>query len=89
MVVGFHVDDLLMICKERSMIDAIIAYLLTCVTNVTVHYEAQQTYLGMLISREDDNTVSVSMDGYIDKVLKVYDLSDRYNCKISPTRQYL
>jgi hypothetical protein len=88
MIVDFHVDDLLTICKVRSMIDAFIAYLLTCVTNVIVHYEAQQTYLGMLIGREDDNTVSISMVGYIDKVLKVYDLSDRCNCKISPTRQY-
>lgn len=75
MVVGFHVDDLLMICKDRSIIDDFVAYLFTCFTNVTVHYEAQQTYLGMLINREGDSVVSVSMDGYIDKVLRVYDLS--------------
>jgi len=74
-VVGFHVDDLLMICKNQSVIDDFVAYLMTCFTSVTVHYEAQQTYLGMLISKVSDNTVSVSMDGYIEKVLKVYDLS--------------
>ena len=81
MVVGFHVDDLLMICKERNMIDDFIAYLLTCVTNVTVHYETQQTYLGMLISKEDDNTVCISMDGYIEKVLMVYNLSEDQTVK--------
>ena len=74
-LVGFHVDDLLMICKNQDVIDDFVAYLLTCFTNVTVHNEAQQTYLGMLINKVSDNTISVSMDGYIEKVLKVYDLS--------------
>jgi len=75
MIIGFHVDDLLMICKNKKMIDDFIAYLLTCFTNVTVHEGNQQTYLGMLITKELDGAISVSMEGYIEKVLKVYELS--------------
>ena len=75
LIVGFHVDDLLMICKDKKMIDDFVAYLLTCFSNITVHDGVQQTYLGMLITKEMNGTVSVTMEGYIDKVIKIYGLS--------------
>jgi len=75
MIVGFHVDDLLMICKSMKMIDNFVEYLLKCFTNVTVHKGVQQTYLGMLITMEEDGVVSVSMEGYINNVIDEYNVS--------------
>lgn len=71
----YIVDDLLMICKNKKMIEEFVDYLLTCFSNVTVHNEVQQTYLGMLITKEIDGGFSVSMEEYIEKVIKVYELS--------------
>ena len=73
-IVGFHVDDLLMVCKNKNLISHFIAYLLGKFTNVTVHEGRQQTYLGMMINMEEEGVISVSMDGYVSSVLDMYDL---------------
>jgi hypothetical protein len=73
-IVGFHVDDLLMVCKDKNLISHFIAYLLGKFTNVTVHEGKEQTYLGMMIKMEEDGVISVSMDGYVASVLDMYNL---------------
>jgi hypothetical protein len=73
-IVGFHVDDLLMVCKNKKLISHFIAYLLGKFTNVTVHEGQEQTYLGMMIKMEEEGVISVSMDGYVSNVLDMYNL---------------
>jgi len=74
MIIGFHVDDLLMVCKCKEMIDNFVKHLLNNFNNVTVSEGKEQTYLGMLINITE-GYISVSMEGYIQNILSMYELS--------------
>ena len=69
--VCLYVDDLLITSRDSVMINRTIDVLKAKYTTLTVHDGKHHNYLGMSLTfRNDSKTVSISMEGYINDLLK-------------------
>ena len=71
-----HVDDLLFSCVDEYAIDDVIAQLREKYTEVTVGEDMKAlSYLGMVFDFTDPSKVRITMDKYVEDVLKLYEVT--------------
>ena len=69
-----HVDDLMITCCEDSTIEALLAGLTDKYKTLTVHRDKVHSYLGMTWDFSVACKVKVTMEGYVDDILKSYEV---------------
>eukprot|EP01042_Synura_sphagnicola_P036724 gene36724-biopygen22090 len=70
LTVVVYVDDLLITSEDNGAIDAFIDFLKRKFGTVTEVRGAKHSYLGMLFDFSDSGRVSVSMEGFVNDILK-------------------
>jgi len=69
--VVIYVDDLFITCKNKDAIDDLIALLESKFESVTSNHGTKHSYLGMVWDFDTDGQVKVSMEGYVEDLLKL------------------
>lgn len=72
--VCIYVDDLMISCQDQEDIDEVIQHLKDRYKTIKIKDEKVISYLGMIFDFSDDGQVKVSMDGYVQDILKGYDV---------------
>jgi len=72
--VCLHVDDLMITCRQDATIDTLLAGLTSKYKTLTVHRGKVHSYLGMTWDFTVARKVKVTMEGYVEDVLKLYDV---------------
>jgi hypothetical protein len=70
--VCLHVDDLMITCRQDATIEALLAGLTSKYKTLTVHRGKVHSYLGMTWDFTAAHKVKVTMEGYVDDILKSY-----------------
>ena len=68
--VAFHVDDLLITCKDINAIEQLEGMLKKSFSSITVNKSKNHSYLAMNINICDDGSINLDMCAYIKKVLE-------------------
>jgi hypothetical protein len=84
--VGIYVDDIMVTCSNQSMIDETLDLLKQTYQTVTVHEGKVHSYLGMTFDFSTEGKVKITMDGYIQELLKTYAITDT---AATPATQHL
>jgi hypothetical protein len=71
----FHVDDCMLTCTEERLLDEVVNKLIATFEGATVHRGVKHSYLGMEFDFSVVGEVSVSMSGYVDKILKEFEVT--------------
>ena len=77
-----YVDDLLITCVNKDVIDYVVNYLHYTFKTITVNHGDNHSYLGMDITIVD-NKAELSMKGYIDQLLQQYGINTGVNTPAS------
>jgi len=80
--VCFHVDDLMITCKNEATVDMVIEKLREEFKTITVHDGPVFSYLGMTFDFAQDGKVKITMEKYIEDVIDPFKLTLR-NRKIN------
>lgn len=80
-----YVDDLMITCTNAAIIDHVVKQLTGVYDTVKVHRGDKHSYLGMLLDFSDPGECNISMDGYIDEVLRTYGVSGTVSTPATPT----
>jgi hypothetical protein len=72
--VAVYVDDLLITCKSQELIDEILEKISARFPDVKVSTGSKHSYLGVAIDLSTDGKVKLSMSGYIEEIMKLYDV---------------
>jgi hypothetical protein len=75
--IAVYVDDLLVTCKQQSLIDEILSKVKSKYPDVKVTSGAQHSYLGVSIDFSTRKKVKLTMDGYTRDVLQLYGVSSK------------
>jgi hypothetical protein len=70
-----YVDHLLITCKESGVVDGVLNKLKDEFKELTVRRGKQHDYLGMSFEFEPDESVKVSMDGYVKDIITEYEVT--------------
>ena len=73
--VTLYVDDLMMTCASEALLGSAIAEVQSLFEGSTVHRGKLHSYLGMVFDFTLDGSVSVKMDGYVDDIIKEYEVT--------------
>ena len=68
--IALHVDDLMITCKNKAIIDMVVADIIGVYKDVAVRRGTVHPYLGMTFDFSKDGKVQVSMDGYVTDLLE-------------------
>jgi hypothetical protein len=82
----FHVDDLNISCVLEGPIDCVISALRQKFRAISVHRVAVHSYLGMTFDYRTRGQVKVTMQGYVDSILDMYDVQ---GAATSPATEHL
>jgi hypothetical protein len=77
-----YVDNLLITCVNKDVIDCVVNYLEVVFKAITVHHGDSHSYLGMGITFIVDKA-NLSMKGYVDQLLQQYDITKGVNTPTS------
>jgi hypothetical protein len=70
----FHVDDLNISCILDGPIECVVTALRQKFGEISVHRVAVHSYLGMIFDYRTRGQVKVTMQGYVDSILDMYDV---------------
>jgi len=76
LLIGFHVDDLLIICNDEDLKISFLKYLRSRFESIVVHDEQKVSYLGMIIDNESIGHISINMSAYEDKILEFFPVKE-------------
>ena len=88
-----HVDDLMITCKTKSVVDEVCNSLRAKFTTINENRGKIHPYLGMIFDFSSGHDVSITMSGYVNDVLKEYEVTktaktpaanDLYDIRDSP-----
>ena len=77
LTVCFHVDDLMITSEDSQAVEEFLVYLKQVYKTITVNRGPVQNYIGMTFTFDPANTVVISMDGYVNDIIKSYDVQKR------------
>lgn len=72
-----YVDDLMITCKSEGMIKDLIKFFENTFDKITVHEGLVHSYLGMTWDFSKPGKAAVSMEGYVQDVLKLYQVTGK------------
>ena len=72
-----HVDDLLITCKHQATIAAVLRDLTKAYKELKVNYGNQHSYLGMSFDFSTPGRATISMEGFVDDLLKHYNVTKK------------
>ena len=76
LLIGFHVDDLLIVCNDKDLKINFLKYLGSRFDLLVVHEEQQVSYLGMIIDNESIGHISINMSAYEEKILEFFPVKE-------------
>ena len=72
--IALHVDDLMITCKNKTIIDMVVADIIGVYKDVAVRRGTVHPYLGMTFDFAKEGKVQVSMDGYVTDLLEHFEV---------------
>jgi hypothetical protein len=73
--VVLYVDDLMITCKDQSILDIVVKHLRDVYKEITVHTGEKHDYLGASFDFSDKGKVMITMKKYIDDLIEAYGIT--------------